>query len=60
MPRTAITGMGVISSLGHSIDAFHAALMRGHCAIGDISDHVFEGQRVRRGAKALPIGRIQQ
>jgi nodulation protein E len=50
MPRTAITGMGVISSLGHSIDAFHAALMLGHCAIGDISDLVFEGQRVRRGA----------
>ncbi|MCE1236958.1 MAG: beta-ketoacyl-[acyl-carrier-protein] synthase family protein [Hyphomicrobiales bacterium] len=39
-PITEITGRGVVSSLGSSIDVFEKALLSGACGIGDVTDLV--------------------
>lgn len=50
MAASAVTGLGVVSSLGGSVEAFARALLAGTCAIGDLSDVVEPTQRVRIGA----------
>jgi len=50
MAESAITGLGIVSSLGQSVSDFSKSVLRGDCAIGDISDIVEPTQRVRIGA----------
>jgi nodulation protein E len=50
MLRTAITGLGVVSSLGRSVPVYRDALLAGSCAIGDLTGFVADSQRVRCGA----------
>ena len=50
MAICAVTGLGIISSLGQSVDSFTSALLAGTCAIGDIADVTESTQRVKIGA----------
>ncbi|MDR3425070.1 MAG: beta-ketoacyl-[acyl-carrier-protein] synthase family protein [Alphaproteobacteria bacterium] len=45
MPRIVITGLGVVSPIGNSIDTFRAGLFSGHGGIGTLS-FPFRGQEV--------------
>ena len=44
-----VTGRGIVSSLGQSVEAFTAAIFAGRSAIGDITDLGF-GLRFTKGA----------
>lgn len=50
MAVSAITGLGIVSSLGQSVETFATAVLAGRCAIGDISDVTEPSQRVKIGA----------
>ncbi len=49
--RVAITGMGVICSLGNSAQALHSALCEQRDGIGRIEEYVIEGFEPRRGGR---------
>jgi 3-oxoacyl-[acyl-carrier-protein] synthase II len=49
--RIAITGMGVISPIGQSVDAFWSALVNGVSGISTIERFSTEGMRVKNGGE---------
>lgn len=50
MAISAVTGLGIVSSLGLSVEAFAAAILAGKPGIGPISDITEPTQRVKIGA----------
>jgi 3-oxoacyl-[acyl-carrier-protein] synthase II len=50
MRRVAITGIGVVSPLGATLQEFHAALVAGRSAIGRLPEEIARGSGVQVGA----------
>ena len=50
MAISAVTGLGIVSSLGLSVESFAAAILAGTAGIGDITDITEPTQRVKIGA----------
>lgn len=51
MNRVAITGMGIISPLGHDVPSFWQALIRGACGIGAVTRFDTAGYKVHIAAE---------
>jgi nodulation protein E len=50
MAASAIVGLGIVSSLGLSVERFASAVLAGTCAISDLANRVQADQPIRLGA----------
>lgn len=56
-PRVVITGLGVVSSLGHNVEDFSSAIFAGKSGVRIINDEPFQSLPVRYAAKTVGFDR---
>ena len=56
MGKVVVTGLGLVTPLGHGIDSFWEAVLRGDDGFSDVTSFDTSKYRVHRGAEIKSLG----